>query len=500
MEEPDDFGFWPKQVQVMESVRDASNNGITDIFLIGPVGSTKTFAMAAAHINVAFQFPYSIIPVGRHDMSDSQVGTWQEYTKALRLMGFKQGKNYTVREATNDLRIKFSNGSIIQFVGMNKSRDRDWSKLKITATMGGVDEADDVEKDGYYALRSRNGRRNENGAPRVMLSCCNPNDKWIKYDIYYPWLKRIGRRPENMGDEEWDAITPLPKNIMVIEFTMEDSPLYLKGFYDTYADYPQAWRERYLFNNWSYRDDENSLFKTRVMDSLTITRLEEAERFIAVDPNAGGKDRAAIVLWEGDTAVDAEVYTTEQLKELAEPDEMSPVFNSGAILGRLTIEMAKRERVPAHNIAGDVVGIGQGWLTHMLSNGYDVQQFRSGASPHQTAEEKQLGIVPPYQDLRSQVFHNWSMALERREAFFYAHMPHLATLKKELEFHEADTTSKVMKVTPKDIIKISLGGSPDIADAAMMGWWLKMLRAPYIGGGDQRASVGQSYDEMYNGG
>ena len=492
------FGAWPKQVEVMESVRDAKKNGIDEIFLIGPIGSTKTFAMAMTHISIAQQYDNCIIPVGRKDLSEAQIGTWEVYMEALSKMNFKHGRNYTVRQAPNDLRIRFtSTGSIIQFIGMNKSRDRDGAKLKITATTAGIDEVDDVDEDQYVMLQSRTGRRNDNGAPSVTLSACNPNDKWTKHKIYLPWLKREGRRPDNMSLEEWDQIEPLAKNIMVIEFTMEDSPLYLKGYYDRFLDRPMNWKQRFLYNNWNYIDDANSLFKSRIMDSLTITKLKRGERYIGVDPNAGGKDRASIVLWEGDTIVDAEVYTTEDLERLAEPHELNPL-NPGAILGRLTAAMMRRERVPMQNVAGDVVGVGQGWLTYMLSNGYHlVRQFKSGAAPYQTASEKVRNIKPPYQMLRDQVYHKWSMDLELGKVFFYSKMPHLSALKKELQLHEADTTEKVMRVTPKDEIKLLLGGSPDIADGAMMGYWVRMISTVNTAAASERASVGESYDDLY---
>lgn len=472
-------------------------NGIDEIFLIGPVGTSKTFVMAYFQINVALQFPDSIIPVGRKDMAEATTTTWPVYMEVLDLMGLDFGKDYTVREAPNDLRIKFANTSIIQFIGMNKSRDRQFSKLKVTATTAGVDEVDDVDEGGYNMLTSRTGRRNRNGAPRVMMSCCNPNDSWTKRVIYLPWLKRINRRPANMDDNEWNSIEPLPDNKMVIEFEMTDSRLYHTGYYDRYGSYPKAWRQRYLLNNWNYIDDEDSLFKGRQMDKLTISTLSgKGEKFMGVDPNAGGKDRAALVLWEGDTITHAEVYTTEELDKLAQPDE---VGNYGAIIGRLTIEMAEREGVAAHDIAGDVVGIGQGWLTYMMSNGYKgVVQYRSGDAPEPSPQEKAKGIKAPYFDLRSQMFALWAFDVNNGRVFFYSGMPHLSALKKELQLHSGLASDKVMRVTPKNDIKALLGASPDIADAAVMAYRVRVLRQRTGNAAAQRGSVGKSMDELYN--
>lgn len=493
----EDFRITSKQTQVLVTAVNSRHSGIEEIFLIGAIGTSKTFAMAYLHINCAYQFEDCIIPVGRKDMSESQITTWPVYLEVLDLMGLNFGIDYTIREATNDLRIKFHNGSIIQFIGMNKSRDRQWSKLKVTSTMAGVDEVDDVDEDGYDTLYSRTGRRNRNGAPRIMISCCNPNDSWTKRKVYLPWLKRIGRRPDNMADDEWDAIEPLDPRKEVIEFDMQDSFLYESGYYDRFQLRPLAWRQRFLMNNWSYIDDENSLFKGRAMDTLTIQTLAKGDRFIGVDPNAGGKDRAAIVLWEGDTLVDAEVYTTEQLDKLALPDERDPM-NYGSVLGRLTVKMMEREGVGYRNVAGDVVGIGQGWLTYMLTNGYKVQQFRSGDAPIPTPAEKAKGIKPPYFDLRSQMFALWALDIDNARVYFYSDMPHLSALKKELQLHEGASSNKVMRVTPKEELKKLLGASPDIADGAMMGYWVRMIRRGKSATSTATASVGKSVDELYN--
>lgn len=482
----------------MATVRDAKMLGIDELFLIGPIGSTKTFAMAMTHINIAQQFDNCIIPVGRKDLSEAQIGTWEVYLDALSKMNYRHGTHYTTRQAMNDLRIRFNKtGSIIQFIGMNRSRDPDWAKLKITATCAGVDEVDDVDQTGYEFLQSRTGRRNDTGAPSITISCCNPNDKWTKQKIYLPWLKRENRRLDNMSQEEWDAIEPLAANKMVIEFTMEDSPLFLTGYYDRFADRSPAWKQRFLMNNWNYIDDENALFKQRAMDTLTIYRLKRGERYIGVDPNAGGKDRAAIGVWEDDTFVDVDVYTTEQLEKLAMEDERHPM-NYGAILGRLTVEKMKKEGIGALNVAGDVVGIGQGWLTYMLSHGYAVMQFKAGASPLQTPAEIERKVKPPYADLRSQMYAKWAMDIDNARVFFYGNMPHLSKLKKELQLHEGNSSDKVMKVTPKDEIRNLLGASPDIADCAMMGYWIRYIRtlSPYSK--TERASVGRSVDELYN--
>ncbi len=231
-------------------------------------------------------------------------------------MGFECDKDYTIRQSPADRSIRFPNKSVIQFIGMNQSRDREWSKLKISATMAGIDEVDAVNMSGYNTLTSRTGRKNETGAPRVIISCCNPCDNWVKEYIYIPWQKREGTLPPDLDRED---IIPLDSKIEVIQFEIDDSPLKKTGYYDRFYTMPMQWQQRYLFNNWHYIDDEEALFKARTIETLTIDKLDNnAEKYLGVDPNAGGKDRAAITLWQGDTVAKCYIYSASALDRLAE--------------------------------------------------------------------------------------------------------------------------------------------------------------------------------------
>ena len=104
--------------------------GIDELFLIGPIGSTKTFAMAMTHINIAQHLTTASYLLAVRDLSEAQIGTWEVYL-ILSKMNYRHGTHYTTRQAMNDLRIRFNKtGSIIQFIGMNRSRDPDWQNSK----------------------------------------------------------------------------------------------------------------------------------------------------------------------------------------------------------------------------------------------------------------------------------------------------------------------------------------------------------------------------------
>src|SRR3954454_19371697 len=98
-------------------------------------------------------------------------------------MGFTQ-----FAENRQELTWTFVNGSIIMFLELDHTKDRQFNKIKsINATCAMIDEADGVIEDAHIALFSRVGRRNKNGAPAFILDTCNPNEAWIKERAYNPW-------------------------------------------------------------------------------------------------------------------------------------------------------------------------------------------------------------------------------------------------------------------------------------------------------------------------
>ena len=56
-----------------------------------------------------------------------------------------------------------------------------------------------------------------------------------------------------------------------------------------------------------------------------------------------------------------------------------------------------------------------------------------------------------------------------------------------------------MRVTPKDEMKALLGGgSPDVADSAMMGYYLRYINQKDASLGAGVATVGKTFDDLYN--
>lgn len=393
-------------------------------------------------------------------MAEARVGTVMSYLEVLDAMGLQEGTDYRYVSGT-EIKITFlHNGSIIQFVPLDHTKDREWRKIKsINATKTSVDEVDGVMHSGFVMLSSRAGRRNRNGAPACTVATCNPNETWVKEHVYTPWKNGA-----------------LPPNVCVIEFEMEDSFLFSTGYYERFKDNPEQWRQRYLKNNWDYLDDEGSLFKMRLLDRIhTDTYTADDTGYLGIDVAREGKDRSVFCEIRGNVLTNIKVYTREDFDRLALPDEKdAPPYS--IILGREALSYALKRGIGYSNAAGDAVGNGGGMIDYLRSQGFKLNEFKAGAAPVRQANAKDLrkpDYSEEYDMLRSQMYHQLALDMERGDFFFYSGCPHLAELKQELLYHQFAVEDKSMKVESKDKIKLRLGKSPDLADALVIAYFNK---------------------------
>lgn len=423
--------------------------------------------MALILINIAWKYPKCLIPIGRITLADARAGTAYTFTEALDDMGMEEGKEYRSvgLQGGSTMKIIFDNGSVIQFTPMDKTKDRDWRKVRsVPATCVGFDEVDTIEYDGFVALSSRAGRRNrpnEEGvsAPDITISTCNPNETWVKEHVYLPW--KAGTLPDDMA---------------VIEFKMQDSFQYSEGYYDGYKTNPMQWQQRFLYNNWDYMDDENSLFKSKVLDSIhTPNYNDSAQKALGVDHARQGKDRTPFAEIVGDTLVNLQVYDRDSLIRLAKPEEKeNPPWSH--IIGREVVRYSDARSIGWQNTGIDALP--SGVVDFMRSIGRPVFEYMPGArsQPRKpTAEEERKGIKPKpsYDNIRSEGAYLLSQDMEQGKFFFYDGCPHLAELKQELLWHGFETKDKQFCVEKKDKIKERLGKSPDLADALFIAYWMK---------------------------
>lgn len=428
----------PKQQLVVDTI---NRGDVHTIVLIGSVGTGKTDIAAHISISIAYHFPKTYWTVFRQNISTAKRSVIPSYLNMLDMMNFIDGQDYVYNQQDFTLRMTHNESKII-FVEADFTKDRQARKIKgINATGNHIDEADELVENMFVTAVSRRGRRNTQGQPSVSIITMNPNDTYLKKLYYDPWKNGT-----------------LPKGVVVIEFTIEDS-WQTKEDIDAMMGNPKPWVERYMLNNWSYSDDDNSLFKYRYFDAAVTNELNAGDRRTAgYDVARAGKDRSVMALWYGRTLVDIVIFKDTHDQMMTDEQAME------------VIKYMIQNGVIADDMAIDGVGVGVGVIDHLGSKGIKVREFISGSKP----------TVETYDNLRSQVIFELAQGLEKGTIKIYSGCSYRNELISEAMLHLHKVGDKKLSVESKDDIKKRTGGvSPDIMDAVVMGLYPQLNIDPY---------------------
>ena len=437
----------PKQQKVLDAVNDPT---IQTIVLIGTLGTGKTDIAAHVGISIAYNFPKTYWTVFRQNISTAKRSVIPSYLNMLDLMNLVDGEDYKYNKQDFEINF-FHNKSKIGFVEADISKDRQGRKIKgINATANHIDESDELDQVMFLMAQARRGRRNEYGQPSISIITMNPNDTYQRDLFYTAWKKGT-----------------LPKGVMVIEFTEEDS-WQSKEDIEAMKTNPKGWVARYIYNNWDYQDDDNSLFKYRYFQSALVSMFDpNGIRYIGDDVARTGTDRSIIALWIGNVLVD--IFIVKDKDEKMKTDDQAM---------RL-IQYMTENSVIAENVAVDGVGVGVGVIDHAKSKGITVREFVSGAKP--VTEKNPDGTQKPskYDCLRSQVIWEFSLGLEQGKYKIFEGCPFRNELISEAMAHLHETNDKKLSVESKDEVKKRTGSlSPDIFDAVIMGLYPQLKIDP----------------------
>ena len=442
----------PKQQAAVDSVNDPS---VDTLILFGTVGTGKTDVAAHIVISICHKFPKTYWPVFRANLTTAKKSIIPSYEIMLERMGLFEGVDYKFNRTESF--IKFNNGSIIPFVEADESKDRGGKKIKgMNATGNHIDEADELTLSMYTQATSRKGRRNEQGQPSLSILTLNPTDAEHLVDIYDKYK----------GNE-------LPKNIRCIEYTIEDS-WQTQSDIDGLMTNPKWWVERYINNNWHYKDEEATIFKSALFAKAKTDKIESGLKTMGYDVADEGKDRAGGAEWENFTLYDVTVTKdhNEQMKSEPQADWI--------------IQRSDERGIGYENCAVDGVGNGVGVLVAGRNKGAEFAVFKSGMSPdmYLTFDEKAMTKdeaeknteILSFNNLRSQVAYMLAMGMEQGKVKLFADTPFLKDFISEAQQHHNTIKDKAFILESKESIKKRTGKSPDIFDMVLMGFWKQLKK------------------------
>lgn len=438
----------PKQKLVVDVIN--NHPEIDELVLIGPTGVGKSALAAHVFISICDQFPYSQIFVWRKNFSTARKTIWRTYKKMLADMNMIEEEHYHLNEGS--LLIEFPNKSLITFAEADATKDRDQNKIKgLDISANQIEESNEFIEDAVDMVMSRKGRANQQGQPSLNILTMNPNNGWTKSRYYDKWKKN-----------------ELPANVMVIEFTLEDSWQSEQDINSLMRSKPKWWIERYLKNNWDYLDEDHALISGYLWEKATVFHLPEPKRdsngqplpkdpryrfdkVIGVDVSDNGGDATVLSLIE-------DGVLTEQ-KELKIPERTygknSEIDSrpTGYLFAQQLIAYAESKGFTkqfARQISLEVNGVGTSMRDSMKLLGWHIDEY--------TATGKS----------RNETMLNMRRALDEGEVQVLqkeAYRGHDDELWREISAHDTDMVDGVEKVTKKEKIKEILGRSPDYADS-----------------------------------
>ena len=441
-----------KQQQAVQAV---NNPNIDTLVLFGTVGTGKTDVACHIVISICMKFPETYWPVFRLNITTAKKSIIPSYLTMLGRMNLYEGIDYQYNRTESFIR--FPNGSIIPFMEADSKKDRDGKKIKgVNATGNHIDEADELLETMLTQATSRKGRRNENGQPSLSIYTLNPTD--VKHLV-------------KLYDQYKDGT--LPSNICCIEFTVKDSWQTESDIAAMFTN-PKWWVERYLRNNWKFKDEEKTIFKSELFAKSIVKTFEPGKKTSGYDVADEGVDRAGCADWENMVLKYITITKDRDQKVKSE------------IQAKWIIDHSDNNEIGYENIAVDGVGNGVGVISAGRMLGADFAVFKSGYAPDPmltfkdkapTIEEveKQQEILS-FNNLRSQVAYLLADGMDKGYVKILDSCPFLDDFQDEAQQHHNEIKEKAFILESKEKIKARTGKSPDIFDMVLMGFWKQLKK------------------------
>jgi hypothetical protein len=268
-----------------------------------------------------------------------------------------------------------------------------------------------------------------------MLGTCNPAKGYVYNNFYKP--TKDGTISESKA---------------FIQSLIQDNPYISEHYIKSLQSLDKQSKERLLFGNWEYDDNDNALIEyDKIIDLFRNEHVPGGKGFISADIARFGKDKTLIMVWSGFRVVEVHKLTNKATNEVA------------AFIKHLS----KKHAIPYSQIICDEDGVGGGVVD------YGFKGFVNNSK----------ALTGNYINLKSECYYKLAELINQAGVWV---MSEDVTIKKELteelewvQRHNADKDGK-LAVLPKDKVKEHLGRSPDISDALMMRMWFELKKFDFV--------------------
>jgi len=422
--------LFKKQIECFKYLED---NTTTEILFGGGAGGSKTFTGCLWQISRRLRYPGTRSVIGRAKLKNLKQTTLNTFFEvAINYCGLTPGVDFVFN--AGDSTIKFYNESEILlkdlFYYPSDPLFTSLGGLEITDCF--VDECAEVTQKAINILNSRIRYKLDdyNLIPKTLLTC-NPSKNWLYTEFYKPSLQNT-----------------LPKHKKFVKSLVTDNKAISKHYVKQLEKLDKISKERLLFGNWEYIDDNALLFDyDSVMNLFTNDFVQPGARFITCDVARLGADKTVIVLWSG--------LRVEKIITFAK-NTITEIVNEIKLL-------SKQNSIPNSKIIVDQDGVGGGVVDGISG----CKGFANGSKALKGEN---------YQNLKTQCFYKLA-ELVNTNKIYIEETQYRQNIIEELEIIKRDKIDKdqqKLAIEGKDIQKTKLGRSPDFADALMMRMWFEV--------------------------
>tara|TARA_R100000544_G_scaffold6890_2_gene2709 strand:- start:12283 stop:13599 length:1317 start_codon:yes stop_codon:yes gene_type:complete len=425
-----DVKLFPKQIECFTYLEDSTTS---EILFGGGAGGSKTFTGCLWQIMRRLKYPKTRSVIGRSKLKNLKGTTLNTFFEvADEYCGLVRGTHYFYNH--NESIITFYNGSEIYlkdlFFFPSDPEFTSLGGLEITDCF--IDECAEVTSKAVTILNSRIRYKLDeyNLIPKTLLTC-NPSKGWLYTQFYKPALTN-----------------DLPEHRKFIKSLVTDNKAISKHYISQLGKLDKISKERLLFGNWEYNDDDALLIKfDALQDTFTNTYVEEGMKVITCDVARFGDDKTVICLWNG-----------LRLESIVKFDKSSVL----EVVSEIKL-MCQLNSVSYSRIVIDQDGVGGG-----------VVDYLSGCVGFVNGSKALKG--ENYQNLKTQCYYKLAEVINAGQMYI-TDTQYKEEIISELEIvkrTQVDKDSHKLAIEGKDVMKQKLGHSPDYADAIMMRMWYHM--------------------------
>lgn len=450
-----DFKPLKKQWHAWQYLND---NETTEVLYGGSAGSGKTELGCAWIIINCISKPETRWLIARNELNNLKSTTMKTFLDVCKKFDLKRDVHFFWSGNSNE--IKFWNGSEIvlrELFAYPSDPDFDsLGSLEITGAF--IDEASQVVTKAKDVVKSRiRYKLNEYNIIPKLLMTCNPSKNFTYHQFYKPFK-------ENKLEPFRKFVPALPT----------DNPFLPEEYLKTLGQLDKASKQRLLYGNWEYADDDNSLMTyDDICDSFTNDHIVIKEngiikgtmydgklitqKYITVDVARKGKDNTIIIVWHALKIIDIVILKQETTDVTAKKIK----------------ELQSKYIIPVSNICIDTDGVGGG-VSDYFKGSYE---FLNGGSSLNGEN---------YLNLKTQCYYWLAKLITTKQIYFdiqdYKIKEDLIEELEQVKRKNADKDSK-LQILSKDEVKQNIGRSPDISDTIMMRMVYLLKKTGFIGVG-----------------